>query len=59
MGERRYIYRILVGKPEAMMPHGRPGHRWEGNMKMYIQEIGWGAWTGLIWLKIWTGGGFL
>jgi hypothetical protein len=26
---------------------------------MYLQEVGWGAWTGLMWLRIWTGGGLL
>jgi hypothetical protein len=34
-------------------------HRWEDNTKMYLQEVGWGAWTGLIWLRIGTGGGLL
>jgi hypothetical protein len=26
---------------------------------LYLQEVGWGAWTGLIWLRIGTGGGLL
>ena len=30
--------------------------RWEDNIKMDIQEVGWGTWTGLIWLRIGTGG---
>ena len=30
MGERRGIYRVLVGKPEGKRPFGRPKHRWEG-----------------------------
>jgi hypothetical protein len=29
------------------------------NIKMDLQEVGWGAWTGLIWLRIGTGGGVL
>jgi len=29
MGERRGVYRILVGKPEGKRPLGRPRHRWE------------------------------
>jgi hypothetical protein len=30
------------------------------NIKMDLQEVGWkGAWTGLIWLRIGTGGGLL
>jgi Cu2+-containing amine oxidase len=58
-GERRGFYRILVGRPEAMIPHGKPRHRWEENIKMDLQEVGWGSWTGLIWLRRWAGGGFL
>jgi hypothetical protein len=27
LGERRGVYRILVGKPEGKIPHGRPRHR--------------------------------
>jgi hypothetical protein len=30
-----------------------------GNIKIDCQEVGWGAWTGLIWLRIGTGGGHL
>jgi hypothetical protein len=59
MGERRSAYRILVGRPEGKGPLGRPRHRWEDNNKMDLQEMGWGAWTGLIWLKIGTGGRLL
>jgi hypothetical protein len=57
MGEGRGVYRILVGRPEGRIPLGRPRRRWEDNIKMYLQEVGWGAWTGLIWLRIGTGGG--
>jgi len=28
MGERRGVYRVLVGKPEGKRPLGRPSHRW-------------------------------
>jgi len=59
MGERRDAYRILVGNPEEKRPLGRPGHRWEENIKMGLQKVGWGEWTGLIWLRIGTGGGYL
>jgi hypothetical protein len=52
-------YRILVGRPEGRRPLGRPRRRWEDNTKMDLQEVGAGAWTGLIWLRIGTGGGFL
>ena len=36
-----------------------PGVRWEANIKKDLQEMGPGAWTGLIWLKIGTDGGHL
>jgi hypothetical protein len=42
MGERRYIYRVLVGRPEGKRPFGRPIHRWKDDIKMDLQEIGWG-----------------
>jgi hypothetical protein len=60
MGKRRGLYnRVLVGKPEEKRPIGRPRRRWEDDIKMDLQEIGWGAWTGLTWLRIGTGGGHL
>jgi hypothetical protein len=59
MGEGRGAYRVLVGRPEGMRPLKRPRRRWEDNIKMDLQEVGWGAWTGLIWLRIGTGGGLL
>jgi hypothetical protein len=33
MGERRGVYRVLVGKPEGKRPLGRPRRRWEDNIK--------------------------
>jgi hypothetical protein len=60
MGEGRGPYRILVERPEGRRPLGRSRRRWEDNIKMDLQEVGWGeAWTGLIWLNIGTGGGLL
>jgi hypothetical protein len=59
MGEERGAYRIFMGRPEGRRPLGRPRRRWEDNVKMNLQEVGWGAWTGLIWLRIGTGGGLL
>jgi hypothetical protein len=56
MGERKGVYTVLVGKPEEKRPLGRPRCRWEDNNKLYLQEVGWGAWTGLIWLRKKTGG---
>ena len=48
-----------MGKPEGMRPLGRPRSRWENNIKIVLQEVGCGAWTGLIWQRIGTGGGLL
>ena len=42
MGEDRGVYRVLVGKPEGKSPLGRPRHIWEDNIKMDLQEVGWG-----------------
>jgi hypothetical protein len=42
MGEERGAYRILVGRPEGRRPLGRPRHRWEDNIKMDLQDVGWG-----------------
>ena len=50
MGERRRTYKDLVGKPQGKRPLGRTRHRWEDNIKINLQEMGWGAWTGLFWL---------
>jgi hypothetical protein len=60
MGERKGAHRILVWKHEGEKKTlGRPRHRWEDNIKMGLQEVGWEAWTGLIWLRIGTRGGHL
>ena len=57
--EKRGVYRVLVGKPEGKRPLGRPRHRWEYNIKMYLREVCWGAWTRDIWLMIGADGGKL
>jgi hypothetical protein len=43
LGERRGVYRVLVGKPEGKRPLGRPRRRWEDNIKMHIHEVGLGG----------------
>jgi hypothetical protein len=48
-----------MGKPEGKRPLGRPRRRWEDNIKIYLQKLEWWAWTGLIWLRIGTGGEIL
>ena len=51
--------RALVGDPEGKRPLGGTRCRWEGDIKMDIQEAGCGTWTGLIWLRTGRGGGNL
>jgi hypothetical protein len=43
MGEKRGVYRILVGKAEGKRPRWRPRRRWEDNIKMDLQEMGCGS----------------
>jgi hypothetical protein len=59
MGERRVAYRVLVGRTEGKRLLGRPRCRWEDNIKMDLQEVGCGSWTGSIWLRTGKGGGLL
>ena len=49
IGERRGLYRVLVGKPEGKRPLGRPRRRWQDYIKMDLQEVGrgYGDWMGL------------
>jgi hypothetical protein len=39
-GEKSNTYRVLVGKTKRKRPLGRPRHRWQDNIKMYLREIG-------------------
>jgi hypothetical protein len=47
----------LARKLKGKAPLGRLRHRWNDNINMVLQEVRWGASTGLIWLRIGTGGG--
>ena len=40
LGERRGVYRVLVGKPERKRPLGKPRCRWEDNIKMNLKGVG-------------------
>jgi hypothetical protein len=40
MGEMSNAYKILAEKPEENRPFGRPRHRWEVNVRMYLREMG-------------------
>jgi hypothetical protein len=43
MGEKRNVYRLLVGKPEVRRPPERPRRRWTDNITMDLLEIGLGV----------------
>jgi hypothetical protein len=43
MGERRDVYRDLVGNPEGNRQLGRHRRRWQDNMKMDLKEVGCGS----------------
>ena len=49
MGARRGVYRGLVWKAEGKRPLGRPRTRWKDNIKMDLQEVGYG---GIDWIEL-------
>jgi hypothetical protein len=49
VGDRRGVYRVLVGKPDGKRPFGRPRRRWDDNIKMVLQEVGCG---GMDWIEL-------
>jgi hypothetical protein len=49
MGERRGVYRVLVGKPEGKRPLRRPRRRWYDNIKMDFKEVGCGE---MNWIEL-------
>jgi len=49
MGERRGVYRVLVGKPDGKTPLGRHRHRWECNIKMDLHEM---ECEGMDWIEL-------
>jgi hypothetical protein len=49
IGERRGIYKILVGKSEGKRSLGRPRRKWQDNIKMELQEVGCG---GMDWIEL-------
>ena len=48
-GEKRGVYRVLVGKTKGKRPLVRPRVRWEDNIKMDLQEVGRG---GMDWIEL-------
>ena len=58
-GARRSADRVLMGKPERKRPLGRPMCRWEDNINVNLQEVGWKGKTDWIDLaQTGTGGEF-
>jgi len=49
MGERRGVHKILVGKPEGNRQLGGPKCRWADNIKIEVQEVGYG---GMEWVEL-------
>ena len=47
--KKRGAYKVLVGKPEGKSPLGRLRRRWLRNIRMDLQEVGYGSveWIGL------------
>jgi hypothetical protein len=43
------VYRVLVGKPEVKRPLGRHRHRWDYNIKMYLQEVEYKV---MVWMEL-------
>jgi hypothetical protein len=50
-GEMMGAYRVWVRKTEGTGPLERPSCGWEDNIKMDIQEVGWGSWTDLVQVR--------
>ena len=48
-GERRGVYRVLVGRPEGKRLLGRPRRRWEDKIKMELQEV---RCVGMDWIDL-------
>jgi hypothetical protein len=49
IGEERKLYKVLVGKPEAKRPFGRPRRRWEDGIRMDLRETGL---EGVDWIRL-------
>ena len=52
MEEGRCAFKIVIVNPIGKRPLGRPRHRWDGNTKMDLKEIGTIRGIGLNRLRI-------
>jgi hypothetical protein len=50
--KKRNVHRLLVGNVWEQRPLGRPRCRWVDNIKTDLEEIGWGLFTVMFWLRI-------
>ena len=49
MGDRRGVYRVMMGKPEGKRPLGSSRRKWEYNIKIDLREVGC---RGMDWVKL-------
>ena len=49
MGERKGVYKVMVGKPEGKRPPWRPRRRWEDNIKTDLEDVGCGS---MDWIEL-------
>jgi hypothetical protein len=49
MGDRRGAYGVLMGTPDGKRQLERQRSRWEDNIKMNVQDVGWG---GMDWIYL-------
>jgi hypothetical protein len=49
VGQKRNVYKLFIGKSERKRPRGRPGHRWEDNIRINVREI---VWEGVDWIHM-------
>ena len=47
-GEKRGVKRDFVVTLERKRPLGKSRRKWDDNIKLDLQEVGCGGWTGLI-----------
>jgi hypothetical protein len=59
MEEERKVYRVLMEISKERDHSERLKRRWEDGMGMNLREIGWGVWSGFVWLRRGTFGGLL